>query len=294
MTWRSEVPWEKRFFKGDEVWVEVDDEGDFILEDGRVPMKYEREGGNIYHAHPSNVSREDESAEDAWARRLQEREDALDRRERELDTREKKLDQREEALTDWEQRLKSGALEEEPEADAAAEGTDDPWFDAISPTDDIGPDAAIVAGSDQTPESVSGAPSTVDGIVEIHTDGACSGNPGPCGFGVTVRVDGAYHELSAFIGEGTNNIAELMAIKIGLLSVPDRSRPVRLYSDSRYSIGVLTKGWKAKANRELILEIRSLIDEFEDLELRKVEGHSGDPLNERADDLARDAVQAHK
>lgn len=292
------MPWEQRYFKGDEIWAEVDEDGEFILEDGRVPMKYERSGGNIYHANPSNISREDESAQEAWRRRLNEREDELDRRERELDTREQKLDDREEALSDWESRLKSGALDEtssdDDEGSAQAGSGDDTWFDTIVPSDDIGPDASVISVSDEPPPSVSDASSTVGGIVEIHTDGACSGNPGPCGFGVTVRTDGDYHELSAFIGQGTNNIAELMAIKIALLSVEDRAQPVRLYSDSRYSIGVLTKGWNAKANRELILETRALIDEFEDLELRKVEGHSGDPLNERADDLARDAVKAGK
>ncbi len=128
------------------------------------------------------------------------------------------------------------------------------------------------------------------GAVQVWTDGACTGNPGPAGVGVVV-IDGTERrELSEYLGEGTNNIAELTAILRGLQEVKDRSRPVYVYTDSQYSIGLLTKPWKAKKNIELVAELRELVRAFTQLEFVKVAGHAGIPLNERVDQLARDAV----
>jgi ribonuclease HI len=124
-----------------------------------------------------------------------------------------------------------------------------------------------------------------------YTDGACSGNPGPCGAGV-VLIDGKQRrELSEYLGEGTNNIAELTAIELALRVAPPE-RPLRVHTDSQYAIGVLTKGWKAKANQELIAKLRALVVAHSQLELVYVPGHSGVLLNERADVLAVQAVQA--
>jgi ribonuclease HI len=124
----------------------------------------------------------------------------------------------------------------------------------------------------------------------IHTDGACFGNPGPAGVGVVLTWRDQHKEISRYLGEGTNNIAELTAILEGLKSVKNRRLRVLLYTDSSYCPGVLTGGWKVSKNRDLIAETLALISQFSDLELRKVKGHSGDPGNERADQLARDAV----
>lgn len=126
--------------------------------------------------------------------------------------------------------------------------------------------------------------------IQVWTDGACTGNPGPAGVGVVI-IDGAQRrELSEYLGEGTNNIAELTAILRGLESVEDKTRPVVVYSDSEYSIGVLTKPWKPKKNIELIAELRAVCREFSDLRFVKVAGHAGVPLNERVDQLAREAI----
>jgi ribonuclease HI len=126
--------------------------------------------------------------------------------------------------------------------------------------------------------------------IQVWTDGACSGNPGPAGLGVVV-IDGKQRtELSEYLGEGTNNIAELTAILRGLEAISDRSRPVVVYSDSSYSIDILTKAWKAKKNVELIGELRALCRQFSDLRFVKVAGHAGVVLNERCDQLARDAI----
>ncbi len=71
-------------------------------------------------------------------------------------------------------------------------------------------------------------------------------------------------------------------------------RPLRLYTDSQYSIGVLTKGWKAKANKELIAEVRVALDGHPDAKLFHVRGHKGVKLNEVADELAVRAVQSRE
>jgi ribonuclease HI len=130
-----------------------------------------------------------------------------------------------------------------------------------------------------------------DGAVIAYADGACSGNPGPAGVGIVI-VDGkSRRELSRYLGQGTNNIAELTAIELAVEAIGSLERPVRIYTDSQYAIGVLTKGWKAKANQELVARVRKLLARLPDLKLHYVRGHSGIPLNERADVLAVEAVQ---
>lgn len=150
--------------------------------------------------------------------------------------------------------------------------------------------------SDEVPAELASLDPPEEGVIEIYTDGACQGNPGPCSYGLLIREGEAYHEISQYLGVGTNNIGELMAILVALRAVPeeDRHRPVRLHTDSNYSIGVLTKGWKAKANVALINEIKAEIRGFDDLKFIKVKGHAGLPLNERADTLAVDAIDDYK
>ena len=123
-----------------------------------------------------------------------------------------------------------------------------------------------------------------------YTDGSCFSNPGPAGLGVLLEWKGQTREISHYLGHGTNNIAELEAIHHALKAIKRRHLAVRLYTDSAYAIGVLTQGWKANENRELIASIRREMQGFENLELRKVKGHAGDPRNERVDQLARDAI----
>jgi len=126
--------------------------------------------------------------------------------------------------------------------------------------------------------------------IHVWTDGGANPNPGPAGIGVVI-VDGeTMKELSEFLGHGTNQIAELTAILRGLQEIADRNRPVVVYSDSAYSIGLLTQGWKAKANVELVDKLRALCRMFEDLRFVKVAGHAGIALNERVDQLAGAAI----
>jgi ribonuclease HI len=130
-----------------------------------------------------------------------------------------------------------------------------------------------------------------DNAVIVYADGACSGNPGPAGLGVVMNDQTGRRELSLYIGEGTNNIAELRAVLEAALAIEDPSLPVRIHTDSSYSIGVLSKGWKAKANVELVAQVKAALSRFSDLELIYVPGHAGVLLNERADALAVQAVK---
>jgi ribonuclease HI len=156
---------------------------------------------------------------------------------------------------------------------------------------------ATVARVASKPRATNGAAPTASagGAVALWTDGACSGNPGPMGIGV-VAIDGPKRrELSEYLGVGTNNIAELTAIERALDAADDatgndRARHMRVYTDSAYSIGVLSKGWKAKANQALIARIKRRLEAYPNIEFVKVSGHAGVPENERCDELARAAV----
>ena len=162
------------------------------------------------------------------------------------------------------------------------------------------PRARAVAPRPSAPRAASrkvAAPSPAEqsGAIEIWTDGACSGNPGPMGIGVVVIDGDTRRELGEYLGTGTNNIAELVAIERGIsiaseLTKGDRERPLRVYSDSSYAIGLLEKGWKAKANQELVARIRQSVAACPRLTFVKVAGHAGVPENERCDVLARQAI----
>ena len=131
-----------------------------------------------------------------------------------------------------------------------------------------------------------------EGTIIVYADGACSGNPGPAGIGVVIQDESGRRELSIFLGVTTNNIAELTAVLEAARAIEDRARPVRVHTDSKYSIGVLSLGWKAKANTELVAQVRAELKPFEDLQLIHVPGHAGVLLNERADALAVQAVKS--
>ena len=136
------------------------------------------------------------------------------------------------------------------------------------------------------PAGVAGA----SDVLIVYADGSCFGNPGPAGLGVLLEWRGQVKEVSRFLGEGTNNIAELTAIEVALESVKNKAVPVRIHTDSAYSIGVLSQGWKVKANQELVARIQLRMRDFPDLVFVKVRGHAGDPRNERVDQLARDSI----
>lgn len=126
-----------------------------------------------------------------------------------------------------------------------------------------------------------------------YTDGACTGNPGPAGAGfIVVRPDGKMAEGFQSLGIGTNNIAELTAILRAAEAIPHEAPEVVIHTDSKYAIGVLAQGWKAKANQQLIAETKRALEAHQHVRFVYVPGHAGVPLNERADELAREAIRS--
>ena len=134
--------------------------------------------------------------------------------------------------------------------------------------------------------------------VEIYTDGACSGNPGPGGWGAILRYNGHEKELSGGEDDTTNNRMELMAVIMALNSL---TRPchVTIHTDSTYVMdgatkwitGWVQKGWKNAAkkpvkNKDLWQDLLTAMKPHT-IEWQWVKGHSGHPENERADALAR-------
>jgi ribonuclease HI len=152
--------------------------------------------------------------------------------------------------------------------------------------------AAGDAGDAKKPGASEEAAAPIKDAIIVYTDGACTGNPGPMGVGVVILDGKERREVSEFLGHGTNNIAELTAI-VRALELCPRDRPVIVHSDSAYALGLLGKGWKAKANQELVEKMRALAREFKLLRLVKVAGHSGVSENERCDELARSAIVKH-
>jgi ribonuclease HI len=138
--------------------------------------------------------------------------------------------------------------------------------------------------------------------VVIYTDGACSGNPGPGGWGVVMRWQGKEKELYGFEPVTTNNRMELMAA-IQALEALQRPTTVSLHTDSKYLLDGITKwipnwqrnGWKTAAKKPVKNDDlwRRLTEAMRrhDVDWVWVKGHAGDPGNERADALARRGIE---
>ncbi len=166
-----------------------------------------------------------------------------------------------------------------------------PLSETSSPAQKQAPRRARRAPRQRPPEpAFPGSHDLNDGAIHVFTDGASSGNPGPAGIGVVLRHRDRVREISAYIGKTTNNVAELEAIRRALKAIRRRDLPVRLYTDSSYALGLLSRGWKARKNVELVEEIRELAETFRDLKFIKVKGHAGLPDNERADELATSSI----
>src|SRR5438067_4781159 len=141
--------------------------------------------------------------------------------------------------------------------------------------------------------------------VEIFTDGACSGNPGPGGWGAVLRYGAVEKELSGGEAATTNNRMELMAAIAGLEALKRPCR-ARLYTDSQYLRDGITRwlpAWKARGWRTADKKPLKNLDLWQRLELAAaphqiewhwVRGHAGHPENERADALARGAIAAFR
>ena len=140
--------------------------------------------------------------------------------------------------------------------------------------------------------------------VIIYTDGACSGNPGPGGWGAILMYDGIKKEISGGKKDTTNNVMEITAVIEGLklLKYPCE---VEVYSDSAYVVNAFNQhwiegwkknGWKNSSkeevkNRELWEELNELTN-IHTVTFIKVKGHSDNELNNRCDELARNAIKS--
>ena len=141
--------------------------------------------------------------------------------------------------------------------------------------------------------------------VDIFTDGACSGNPGPGGWGAVLRYNGHEKELSGGEAETTNNRMELCAVIYALEALKEPCE-VNLYSDSQYVCNALTQGWakkwrangwmrnkKEKALNPDLWERLLDLCEKHTVHVNWVKGHAGHPENERCDRLAVEAAKQY-
>jgi ribonuclease HI len=134
--------------------------------------------------------------------------------------------------------------------------------------------------------------------IQLYSDGACSGNPGPGGYGVILKYNEHEKEFSAGYNLTTNNRMELMAIIVGLESLKEKCK-VDVFSDSKYIVDAVNQGWALKweannwkrnkkemaKNIDLWVRLLDLLEKH-DVTMNWVKGHAGHPENERCDELA--------
>ena len=134
-------------------------------------------------------------------------------------------------------------------------------------------------------------------LVTMYTDGAARGNPGPGGYGTVMLYKGHRKELSAGYRHTTNNRMELLAVIAGLEALKREKLKVKVYSDSKYVVDAVSKGWlwnwekkrfKNKKNPDLWMRYIQLHKKFT-VEFTWVKGHANIPENERCDQLAVEA-----
>lgn len=138
--------------------------------------------------------------------------------------------------------------------------------------------------------------------VLLYTDGAAKGNPGPGGYGIVLKFGKHRKELNQGFKETTNNRMELLAVIVGLEALTMTEYPVNIYSDSKYVVDAINKGWlknwqktgfKKKKNVDLWQRFLPLQKKF-DLNFIWVKGHAGHPENERCDALAVEAAESNE
>ena len=136
--------------------------------------------------------------------------------------------------------------------------------------------------------------------IEIFTDGSSRGNPGPGGYGVILRCGEHYKELSAGFPETTNNRMELTAVIVGLEAVKRPDAEIILYSDSKYVVDSVNKGWvfgwerknfEKRLNADLWIRFLSVYRRHR-VTFVWVKGHADNPMNNRCDQLAVAAATA--
>jgi ribonuclease HI len=136
-------------------------------------------------------------------------------------------------------------------------------------------------------------------MIIIYTDGSSRGNPGPGGYGTVMKYKEHRKELSEGFRKTTNNRMELLAVIIGLEAIKVKNAPVKVYSDSKYVVDAVEKGWlenwikkdfKGKKNKDLWLRFWEIYNKHRVI-FQWVKGHAGVPENERCDQLAVEAAE---
>jgi len=131
-------------------------------------------------------------------------------------------------------------------------------------------------------------------MIEIFTDGASSGNPGPGGYGVVLKYKQHRKEISAGYRRTTNNRMELLAVIRGLEAIKGEGKDILVYSDSQYVVKAVNEGWiwgwikknfKGKKNEDLWRQFIELYQKHK-VKFKWLKGHAGHIENERCDQLA--------
>lgn len=141
-------------------------------------------------------------------------------------------------------------------------------------------------------------------VIEIYTDGSSLGNPGPGGYGIVMKYKNLKKTSSKGFKLTTNNRMELLAVieALKMLNINAKDKKVKIYSDSKYVINAIQKGWvynwqkknyKDKANPDLWREFLLIYPNY-NVEFEWVKGHSGIPENEECDVLAKKAAEGKK
>lgn len=137
-------------------------------------------------------------------------------------------------------------------------------------------------------------------MIQIFTDGSAKGNPGPGGYGLILRYGNKEKEISQGYRMTTNNRMELLAIIVALESLKTNKHEINIYSDSKYVIDSIVKGWvfdwskknfKGKKNADLWKRYLDLHPKFK-INYHWIKGHNGHPENERCDELAVAAAES--
>ncbi len=153
-------------------------------------------------------------------------------------------------------------------------------------------------------------------MINVYIDGSSKGNPGPGGAGVFIQNDDgqtiSMHGIP--LGYVTNNQAEFLALKHALTQLkehllsgsplclrarlPGRGqathRQINILTDSTLVVGIFSQNWKARANLDLVVEIKAILRDFPQVTFTYVRGHNGDPGNELADSLSQEVAESQK
>lgn len=252
------MAWRRARFKDSEVWVEVDPVGQPLVKGGRVPIRYsDKQGARIYGGGLASLGPLEGAAVE--------------------------LPPGEGAPSGGAKGAPSGGAGGAAGRGGTARGS--------------GFGSAGTRNAEQARAAKSSAEELIEGLPAgaalAFTDGACQGNPGPAGAGCVLKLpDGRRVEAWLALGTGTNNQGELAAIGLAL-DLADEvgfDGPLHILTDSGYSRGVLSQGWKAKANVEQIAALKARLLRRRPT-LHWIAGHVGLPENERADQLANLGVE---